>query len=284
MKNIGERYGVDQMSNIVKRNNVQITGAGENQIIFGHGFGCDQLVWKEVVKEFNDDYRIITFDYVGSGQSDKGAYSKDRYSTLDGYKQDLIDVCDSLGEGTSIFVGHSVSSMIGMLASIERPELFSKLIMIAPSPYYLNESGYQGGFDKTDIEELLELMEVNYKQWAKYLAPLIMLNENLPELAEDFEELLCSNDPQIAREFAEVTFTTDVRAELKRLLVPTLIMQPQYDAIVPNEVGHYVHKQIPQSQLVVMEAIGHNPHISHAVETSAVIKEYLTQSGDCEDG
>ncbi|QBP42666.1 alpha/beta fold hydrolase [Paenisporosarcina antarctica] len=272
------------MGNVMKRNNVQITGDGEKQIIFGHGFGCDQLVWNKVIKEFKHGYRVITFDYVGSGQSDKGAYSKDRYSTLDGYKQDLIDVCDSLGEGTSVFVGHSVSSMIGMLASIERPELFGKLVMIAPSPYYMNEPGYQGGFDKTDIDELLDLMEVNYKQWAKYLAPIIMLNEDQPELADNFEELLCSNDPQISREFAEVTFKTDVRAELKELLVPTLIMQPQYDAIVPNEVGHYIHTQIPESRLVVMKAKGHNPHISHAEETVAVIKEYLTKSGDCENG
>ena len=268
------------MENVMKRNNVQVTGNGVKQIIFAHGFGCDQLVWNEVIKGFKQEYRVITFDYVGSGQSDKGAYSKDRYSTLEGYKQDLIDVCDSLGEGTSIFVGHSVSSMIGMLASIERPELFSDLVMIAPSPYYMNEPGYHGGFDKTDIDELLDLMEVNYKQWAKYLAPLIMLNEDQPELAEDFEELLCSNDPQIAREFAEVTFTTDVRAELKKLLAPTLIMQPQYDAIVPHEMGHYIQIKIPQSQLVVMKAKGHNPHISDAEETAAVINAYLTQSGD----
>ncbi|WKA57086.1 alpha/beta hydrolase [Planococcus shenhongbingii] len=272
------------MVDIIKRNNVLMTGNGEKQIIFGHGFGCDQTVWKEVIKELKQEYRVITFDYVGSGRSDKGAYSQERYSTLHGYKQDLLDVCDSIGEGPFFFVGHSVSSMIGMLAAIERPELFSNLVMVAPSPYYMNEPGYQGGLDKTDIDELLELMGVNYKQWAKYLAPLIMLNEDQPELVDSFEELLCSNDPKIAREFAEVTFRSDVRAELKKLLVPTLIMQTRYDAIVPSEIGHYIHAQIPKSRFVVMKATGHNPHISDAEETVAFIKEYLSPSGDGKNG
>ncbi|MFC3212153.1 alpha/beta fold hydrolase [Planomicrobium okeanokoites] len=263
------------MMDVAKRNNVKITGQGKTAIIFGHGFGCDQLVWNEVIDQFKIDYKVITFDYVGSGQSDKTAYSQERYSDLYGYKQDLLDVCDSLEDDSFIFVGHSVSSMIGMLASIERPELFSKLVMIGPSPHYLNEPGYQGGFDKSDIIELLDMMEVNYKEWAKYLAPVVMSNEDRPELAENFEQLLCSNDPKIARQFAEVTFTSDMRSELSKLTVPTLIMQTQFDAIAPLEVGQYVHDHIANSRLVIMKAMGHNPHISDAAETATVIKEYL---------
>lgn len=263
------------MENVIKRNNVNIVGNGSETIIFGHGFGCDQLVWKEVIKEFEAHYKVVTFDYVGSGQSDKSVYSKERYSSLHGYKQDLLEVCDSLEANRFIFVGHSVSGMIGMLASIERPELFSRLVMIGPSPHYLNEPGYQGGFDKGDISELLDMMEVNYKEWAKYLAPVAMSNEDRPELAENFEKLLCSNDPKIARQFAEVTFMSDVREELGKVSVPTLIMQTQYDAIAPLEVGRYVHGRIPESRLVIMDAMGHNPHISDAEETIAVIKEYL---------
>lgn len=263
------------MMDVAKRNNVKITGQGKIAIIFGHGFGCDQLVWNEVIDQFKNDYKVITFDYVGSGQSDKAAYSQERYSDLYGYKQDLLEVCESLEDDSFIFVGHSVSSMIGMLASIERPELFSKLVMIGPSPHYLNEPGYRGGFDKSDISELLDMMEVNYKEWAKYLAPVVMSNEDRPELAENFEQLLCSNDPKIARQFAEVTFTSDVRSELSKLTVPTLIMQTQFDAIAPLEVGQYVHDHIADSRLVIMKAMGHNPHISDAAETAAVIKEYL---------
>lgn len=263
------------MNDVTKRNNVKVSGQGDTAIIFGHGFGCDQLVWKDVIEEFKNDYKVITYDYVGSGQSDKTAYSKERYSNLHGYKQDLLEICDSLEDESFIFVGHSVSSMIGMLASIERPDLFSKLVMIGPSPHYLNEPGYKGGFDKTDISELLDMMEVNYKEWAKYLAPVVMSNEDRPELAENFEQLLCSNDPTIARQFAEVTFTSDMRSELGKLQVPTLILQTQFDAIAPLEVGQYVHDHIPGSRLVVMKAMGHNPHISDAGETAAVIKEYL---------
>ncbi|WP_235318394.1 alpha/beta fold hydrolase [Planococcus sp. CAU13] len=265
------------MDNIIQRNNVKVTGQGTAAIIFGHGFGCDQLVWNEVIQEFKEGYKVITFDYVGSGKSDKRAYSKERYNTLHGYKQDLLEVCDAFEETSFIFVGHSVSSMIGMLASIDRPELFSKMVMIGPSPHYLNEPGYRGGFDRSDISELLDMMEVNYKEWAKYLAPVAMGNEDRPQLAENFEQLLCSNDPVIARQFAEVTFMSDMRQELSELKAPTLILQTQYDAIAPMEVGKYVHDHIAESRLVVMDAMGHNPHISNAGETAAVIKEYLTE-------
>lgn len=262
---------------ILKRNNVQILGQGEKTLLFGHGFGCDQQVWNETIADFEENYRVITFDYVGSGNSDKTAYTKERYSTLDGYKQDLLEICDALEIKEMIFVGHSVSSMIGVLASIERPELMEKLIMIGPSPYYMNEPGYTGGFERTDIEELLDMMETNYKEWAKYLAPVVMQNEERPELTEEFEQLLCSNDPLIARQFAEVTFTSDLRDQLSIVAVPTLILQPKFDAIASPEVGQYVHNQIAGSEMILMDAMGHNPHLSDSQETVEYIKEYLAK-------
>ncbi|TWT01952.1 alpha/beta fold hydrolase [Planomicrobium sp. CPCC 101079] len=262
---------------ILKRNNVQIKGQGAKTMVFGHGFGCDQLVWQEVASAFESEYRVVLFDYVGSGKSDKSQYSTERYNSLHGYKQDLLEVCAALDLENIIFVGHSVSSMIGALASIEQPQLMDKLIMVGPSPHYLNEPGYTGGFDKEDVEELLEMMEVNYKEWAKYLAPVSMQNPERPELAEELEQLLCSNDPVIARQFAEVTFKSDVRAELEKLAVPTLILQPKFDAIASPEVGQYVHSKIVGSEFMVMDAMGHNPHISDSRETVCRIKEYLAK-------
>ncbi|MGE6367798.1 alpha/beta fold hydrolase [Planococcus kocurii] len=268
---------VQTANDILKRNNVQVIGQGEKTLVFGHGFGCDQEVWDNTIVEFSADYRIVTFDYVGAGKSDKAAYSTERYSTLDGYKQDLLEVCTALELEEILFVGHSVSAMIGMLASIERPELMEKMIMIGPSPYYLNEPGYNGGFEQSDIDELLDMMEINYKEWAKYLAPVVMQNEERPELAADFEQLLCSNDPTIARQFAEVTFTSDLRDQLDKVTIPTLILQPKFDAIVPLEIGQYLRDHISGSQLVVMEAMGHNPHLSDSEETVKRIKAYLVE-------
>ncbi|MBB5180193.1 sigma-B regulation protein RsbQ [Planomicrobium koreense] len=262
---------------VIHRNNIKIYGNGEKTLLFGHGFGCDQEVWSGVAPAFTEQYRVVLFDYVGSGQSDKSQYSIERYNSLHGYKQDLLDVCDELQLKNILFVGHSVSSMIGMLASIERPELFEKLVMIGPSPYYLNDEDYQGGFDQSDIAELLDMMEINYKEWAKYLAPVVMQNEERPGLAQEFEQILCANDPVIARKFAEVTFLSDVRSELSKVHVPTLILQPQFDAIAPPNVSQYVHEHIDGSQLVVMEAMGHNPHLSDPEETVYCIKDFLEQ-------
>lgn len=262
---------------IIKRNNVRIIGEGEQTLVFAHGFGCDQYVWNHIAPAFEDQYRVVLFDYVGSGKSDKSQYSTERYSTLHGYKQDLFDLCDALNLRNVVFVGHSVSSMIGMLASIERPELMQRLIMIGPSPYYMNETDYQGGFEASDIDELLDMMEMNYKEWAKYLAPVVMQNEDRPALTNDFEQILCSNDPVIARQFAEVTFKSDMRKELGEVKVPTLILQTQFDAIAPIEVGRYVNAKIENSKLIVMEAKGHNPHLSDAAETIAHIQAYLNE-------
>ncbi|WP_301110136.1 alpha/beta hydrolase [Sporosarcina sp.] len=264
-------------NDVIKRNNVHIIGSGEKTIVFAHGFGCDQTVWKNITPSFEKEYRVVLFDYVGSGSSDKLAYSTERYNTLHGYAQDVIEVCDALDLHSILYVGHSVSGMIGALASIQRPDLMKKLIMIGPSPHYINEPDYHGGFDREDIDELLDMMEMNYKEWAKYLAPIAMMNEDRPHLSEDFEHMLYTNDPTIARQFAEATFTSDFRAELSSVPAETLILQTIEDAIAPVEVGEYMQKRIPDSELVIMKAKGHNPHISHPEETTEEIKRFITE-------
>jgi sigma-B regulation protein RsbQ len=229
------------------------------------------------VPAFEPNYRVVLFDYVGSGRSDKSAYSRDRYNSLYGYAQDVLDVCDALELENIIYVGHSVSGMIGTLVSIKRPELFEKLIMIGPSPHYLNEPDYYGGFQEEEIHELLDMMETNYLEWSKYLAPIAMQND---EYVGDFEALLNANDPVIARQFAEVTFFSDHREDVPKIPVRTLILQTSADAIAPPEVAQFLHEQIPGSELVMMKtAKGHNPHISQPEETVQEIRRFIEETG-----
>ncbi|TWT14301.1 alpha/beta fold hydrolase [Planomicrobium sp. CPCC 101079] len=263
---------------VMKRNNVRIKGQTEKVLVFAHGFGCDQYVWDKIAPAFETKYRVVLFDYVGSGRSDKSAYEKERYRTLDGYKQDLLELCDALSLENIVFIGHSVSSMIGALAAVERPELMKNLIMIGPSPYFLNEQDYQGGFEKAEIEGLLEMIKVDYNEFARFLSPVVMQNAERPHLAAEFEQLLCGNDPDVISNFAEATFLSDVREELRKVTVPTLILQTRNDIIAPEGVGEYVHSQIKDSEYHLMDAEGHNPHISDAEETIRVISEYLSAS------
>ncbi len=262
--------------NISQRNNVKISGKGTQTIMFAHGFGCDQSMWRFVAPAFEEDYRVVLFDYVGSGKSDVGAYDAKRYGDLKGYTQDILDICGELGLKDVIFVGHSVSSMVGVLAAIERPELFKCLIQIVPSPCYINHlPEYTGGFERSDIEGLLDLMDKNYLGWASFLAPVIMKNDDQPELARELEESFCSIDPQISRRFAEATFYSDNRADLSRVTTPSLIVQVMDDAIAPVSVGEFMHKNMPGSTLRLLDVTGHCPHMSHPRETIEVIKDYL---------
>lgn len=264
------------MNHILTRNYVQVTGNGSKPMIFAPGFGCDQTVWSSVTKEFEDHYRIISFDYVGSGNSDINAYDPIKYSTLEGYAQDVLDVCEALHVKDAVFVGHSVGSMIGMLASIQRPDYFSNLIMIGPSPCYLNDAPhYTGGFEKEDLLGLVEMMEKNYIGWASMFAPTVMGNLERPDLSKDLESRFCSTDPVIARQFAQATFFADNRDDLKKVSVPTLILQCSNDIIAPLAVGDYVHQQIKDSTLTLMQASGHCPHMSHPVETVQCIRDYF---------
>lgn len=268
--------GVNAMNAVVDRNNVKVIGRGEKTIVFAHGFGCDQNMWKYITPAFEEKFRIVLFDYIGSGNSDLSAYQSQKYKSLQGYVQDVLDIIESMGLKEIIFIGHSISSMIGMLASIEHPNYFDKLIMIGPSSCYLNDpNGYHGGFEQNDIKELLDMMEMNFSGWASYLAPIAMNQPENPTLSKDLERSFISGDPTIAREFAEVTFLSDHRGDLAKATIPTLIMQCSEDSIVPIEAGEYLHRHLANSTFLLMEAKGHYPHISHPEETIRCIQEYL---------
>jgi sigma-B regulation protein RsbQ len=261
---------------ISKRNNVNVFGKGTQPMMFAHGFGCDQNMWRFVTSAFENDYKIILFDYVGAGKSDKSAYSSERYASLHGYAKDILEICEELNLSDVIFVGHSVSSMIGLLAAIEEPKYFEKLIMVGPSPCYINDEHYKGGFEKKDIEELLETMEKNYIGWANFLAPNIMGNKERPYLGNELAESFCSTDPVIARQFAEATFLSDNRDDLEKIKIPSLILQCSEDIIAPAEVGDYLAKHLQNSTLRKMNATGHCPHMSEPKETISLIREYLS--------
>ena len=263
--------------NISLRNNVKSFGKGSQPMLFAHGFGCDQNMWRYITPAFEEDYRIILFDYVGAGKSDLSSYNPERYSSLQGYAQDVLDICEELDLSDVIFVGHSVSSMIGLLAAIEKPRCFSHIIMIGPSPCYINDGKYVGGFEQKDIEGLLETMERNYIGWANFLAPNIMGHKDRPELGQELTESFCSTDPVIAGQFAKATFFSDNRTDLAKLKTPSLILQCSEDIIAPLEVGNFLHGQLPNSTLKVMKATGHCPHMSEPEETILLIKDYLGQ-------
>jgi sigma-B regulation protein RsbQ len=263
------------ISSVQARNNVVIRGRGTQPMLFAHGFGCDQTMWRFVTPAFENDYRIVLFDYVGSGKSDWSAYDPQRYATLEGYARDVLEICHELDLRDVIFVGHSVSSMVGVLAANHEPERFSRLILIGPSPRYINDSDYVGGFERADIEGLLDTMERNYLGWASFLTPVIMKNPERPELTKELEASFCSTDPEIARRFAEATFYADNRADLAEVRVPSLVLQCSEDAIAPPEVGEYMHRHLNDSAFRVMEATGHCPHMSHPEETIRLIKDYL---------
>jgi sigma-B regulation protein RsbQ len=262
-------------NDVLRRNNVRTFGKGEQPMLFAHGFGCDQNMWRFITPEFENEYRIVLFDYVGSGRSDLSAYDAERYATLEGYAQDVLDIVRTLDLREIIFVGHSVSSMIGVLAANEEPDRFEQLIMIGPSPRYINDGPYVGGFERKDIDGLFEMMDHNFIGWANFLAPAIMKNADRPELGEELTESFCSTDPVIARRFAEATFLADNRADLARVTIPSLVLQCSEDMVAPEAVGRYVQSELAKSTLRIMKATGHCPHMSHPDETVALIKEYL---------
>jgi sigma-B regulation protein RsbQ len=262
-----------------ERNAVTVTGNPSGQpMMFVHGYGCDQNMWRYITPHFEDDYRIVLFDYVGAGGSDIAAYDHERYGSLDGYAQDVLDIIEALDLSDVVFVGHSVSSMIGVLAANRQPDRFAHLLLIAPSPRYINDAPYIGGFEKGDIEGLFEMMDRNFIGWANFLAPAIIKNPERPELGEELTASFCSTDPVIARRFAEATFLADNREDLKHVRVPSLILQCSDDMIAPREVGDYLRENLRDSTLQVMKATGHCPHMSDPEETVALMKEYLTSA------
>jgi sigma-B regulation protein RsbQ len=260
----------------VLRNNARVSGAADGQpMVFAHGFGCDQNMWRFVAPRFADTYRIVLFDHVGAGHSDLSAYDPDRYATLDGYADDVVDICRELDLTDVIFVGHSVSSMIGLVAATKAPDLFARLIMVGPSPRYIDDGDYVGGFSATDIDEMLDSLASNYLGWSSAMAPAIMGTPDRPELGAELTESFCRTDPQIARRFAEVTFTSDNRADLAGVQVPTLVLQCSNDVIAPVAVGEYVRDHMPNATMTMLQATGHCPNLSAPDETADAIAAYL---------
>ncbi len=261
---------------VTARNHITVSGRGRQPMLFAHGFGCDQNMWRFVAPAFAD-YRTILFDHVGAGQSDPAAYHSAKYSRLDGYAADVLEICRDLELQDVVFVGHSVSAMIGVLAAVREPERFARLVLIGPSPCYLNEGDYTGGFAREEIEGLLDFLDSNYLGWARAMAPAIIGNSDRPELGDELTNSFCRTDPRIAREFARVTFLADNRADLPNVTVPSLILQCSEDIIAPRVVGEYVHRHLRNSRLVVMRATGHCPNLSAPEETIAAMRAFLEE-------
>ncbi|QPH38900.1 alpha/beta fold hydrolase [Pedobacter endophyticus] len=260
---------------IFKTNNVNIRGKGTSTMMFAHGFGCDQNMWRFITKAFEETHQLILFDHVGAGQSDLNAYDPVKYQDINGYVEDIINIANTLELKEVIFVGHSVSAMMGIMAAEKEPTLFKSLILVSPSPSYINDRDYIGGFSRMEIEELLQSLDENHLGWSMTMAPLIMANSDRAELGEELTNSFCSTDPTIARQFARVTFLTDSRALLPQCKTPSLILQCSDDIIAPVEVGQYMHEQMDNSHLVILEATGHCPHMSAPKETTAAILNFL---------
>jgi len=261
---------------VARRNNVTVTGNPQGPaVLLAHGFGCDQNMWRSTVPALVEDYQVVLFDYVGSGRSDPSAFTPDRYASLEGYARDVVEICEALDLRDAAFVGHSVSAMIGVLAADMAPARIGALVMVAPSPRYIDDAGYRGGFSAQDIDELLESLESNYLGWSAAMAPVIMGNADRPELGEELKNSFCATDPDMARVFARTTFLSDSRDDLKRVKVPTLVLDCTNDAIAPREVGAFVHRSIPGSTLVTLDATGHCPHMSAPEATNEAITRFL---------
>ena len=260
---------------VLTRNNVTVVGAEQGQVLLlAHGFGCDQQLWRSVVQRLQSTHRIVLIDHVGSGASDPRAWDEVKYSSLSGYAADILDIVRALDLSDVVLVGHSVAAMIGALAVIAEPDRFAKLVMVTPSPRYLDDGDYRGGFSRADIDELLASMELNYLGWSHAMAPQIMGNPDRPELGEELEASFCRTDPAFARVFARATFLSDNRDDLGAVTVPTLIIECEHDAIAPRGVGAFVHHQIVGSELVTLDATGHCPHVSHPDATAAAISTF----------
>lgn len=260
---------------VLKRNNVTIKGSGENVIFFAHGFGCDQNMWRYVSPAFEEKYTTVLFDHVGAGNSDLSSYSFSKYSRLEGYAEDIVEIAQELKISDAVFVGHSVSAIMGLIASKMAPGVFTKLVMVSPSPSYINDEDYVGGFSRLEIDELLGSMNDNHLGWSATIAPVIMGNPERGELAQELTNSFCKTDPEIAKHFARTTFLTDKRDLLGDSEIPVVILQCSNDVIAPVEVGQYMHKKMVGSTLVVMDATGHCPNLSAPEETTKAIRDFL---------
>ena len=259
---------------VIARNNVHIAGAGPKAIMFAHGFGCDQNMWRFVAPEFERDHKVVLFDHVGAGGSDLSAYEPKKYSSLSGYADDVVEIGRELGLSDAMFVGHSVSAMIGALASLKAPGMFESLVMVCPSPRYIDDGDYVGGFSAAQIDELLESLADNHMGWSAAMAPAIMGNPDRPELGQELANSFCRTDPDIAKAFARVTFKSDNRSDLAKITARTLVLQCSEDIIAGRQVGEYVHAHVPGSKLVLLKATGHCPNLSAPDEVTSAIRAF----------
>ena len=263
------------MPGVLKRNNVRIGGVGEKAMMFAHGFGCDQNMWRFVAPAFETDFRTVLFDHVGAGDSNLAAYDREKYSSLAGYADDVVEIGRELGLKDAVFIGHSVSSMIGVLAAEKAPGMFGKLVLIGPSARYIDDESYIGGFSEKQIDELLEFLDANHMGWSAHMAPMIMGNPDRPELGQELTNSFCRTDPDIATAFARVTFTSDNREDLARVKVPTLVLQCSEDIIASEQVGDFVNRTIPDSRMIVLQATGHCPNLSAPEEVIAAMRTFV---------
>jgi sigma-B regulation protein RsbQ len=261
---------------VTARNNVRIMGPDDGRpMVFAHGFGCDQNMWRHVAPAFAGEFRVVLFDHVGAGGSDPSAWDPARYASLDGYAADVLEICAALELERVLFVGHSVSAMIGVLAAAREPDRFAKLVLVGPSPRYIDDGDYVGGFTREDIEELLDSLDSNFLGWSSAMAPMIVGNPDRPELGEELTNSFCRTDPDVAKHFARVTFLSDNRADLDAVRTPALVLQCSDDVIAPAPVGEYVHARLPGSELVRLRATGHCPNLSAPEETIAAIRAFV---------
>lgn len=259
----------------LNKNNVIQFGKGIQPMMFAHGYGCDQKMWRFITPDFEKDFRIILFDLTGSGNSDESAYDFEKYNTLNGYSQDIIEICDELKIGKIILVGHSVSCMIGVLASIKRPDLFEKLILIGPSPCYINQGSYIGGFSREDIDDMVDALESNYLGWSSHITPVIAGHPEKNEHSNELHLSFCRMNPEIAKHFAKVTFLGDNREDIAKVTVPVLVIQSNPDMISQKEVGKFVHEKLLNSTYIQLEVPGHIPHLTDPAATIAAIRKFL---------
>jgi sigma-B regulation protein RsbQ len=263
--------------NVQQRNNVNAWGGGPATLLFAHGFGCDQGMWRFLLPAFEGRYRLVAFDAVGSGHSDWSAYDRDKYGTLHGYAQDVLEIADEFASGPVVFVGHSVAAMVGLLATIRQPGRFVAQIMVSPSPCYLNDGAYRGGFSLADIGELLATLQDNFTAWSRAMAPAIMGAPGQPELGRELADSFCRNDPAIAAHFARVTFLSDHRADVPRSTAPALILQCTEDMIAPRAAGDFLQRTLPDSELRLIDNIGHCPHMSAPGASAAAMRPFLAR-------
>lgn len=257
------------------RNNVKVMGQGDRAIIFAHGYGCDQNMWRFITPAFEQNYRIILFDHVGAGRSDPAAYDRVKYSTLQGYADDILEICEEFGVERGVCVGHSVSATIALLAAVTQPERFGELVLIGPSPRYINDDQYVGGFSEDDIRQLLEFQESNFLGWSSFLAEKVVGDLDRPDLVAEVNDSFCRMDPEVARQFAAVTFLSDNRSDLERVPTRSLVIQSREDIIAPLAVGQYVTEHLPNAELVVLDTVGHSPHLSAPAPTIAAMNAFL---------